>query len=128
MQTYAPSRSLSSASEGRLVVPSQRCTKPLSQTFSWTVPSCWNDLPISIPTAESLAIFKTNKSFSPAPDQLILTLNYSILSYIYVTLSVKSRLKSQNLIWPYSVNIKDMKVTFSQNVLYLIKMILCRKQ
>ncbi len=79
VQTYAPSRSLSSASERRLVVPSQRCTKPLSRTFSWTVPSSWNDLPISIPTAESLAIFKTNKSFSPAPDQLILTLTYSIL-------------------------------------------------
>ncbi len=58
VQTYAPSRSLRSASERRLVVPSQRGTKSLSQTFSWTVPSWWNDLPISIRTAESLAIFK----------------------------------------------------------------------
>ncbi len=58
VQTYAPSRSLRSASERRLVVPSQRGTKSLSRTFSWTVPSWWNDLPISIPTAESLAIFK----------------------------------------------------------------------
>ncbi len=33
-------------------------TKSLSRTFSWTVPSWWNDLPISILTAESLAIFK----------------------------------------------------------------------
>ncbi len=58
VQTYAPSRSLRSASERRLVVSSQRGTKSLSRTFSWTVPSWWNDLPISIQTAESLAIFK----------------------------------------------------------------------
>ncbi len=57
VQTYAPSISLRSASE-RFVVPSQRGTKSLSQTFSWTVPSWWNDLPISIRTAESLAILK----------------------------------------------------------------------
>ncbi len=36
VQTYAPSRSLRSASERRLVVPSQRGTKSLSRTFSWT--------------------------------------------------------------------------------------------
>ncbi len=48
VQTYAPSRSLRSASERRLVVPSQRGTKSLSWTFSWTVPSWWNDLPISV--------------------------------------------------------------------------------
>ncbi len=46
VQTYAPSRSLCSVSERRLVVPSQRGTKSLSLTFSWTVPSWWNDLPI----------------------------------------------------------------------------------
>ncbi len=71
VQTYAPSRSLRSASERRLVVPSQRGTKSLSRTFSWTVPSWWNDLPISIRLAESLAIFKKHlkdTSFSPAPD------------------------------------------------------------
>ena len=58
VQSYAPSRSLRSASERRLVVPSQRGSKSLSRTFSWTVPSWWNDLPISIRTAESLLIFK----------------------------------------------------------------------
>ncbi len=87
VQTYAPSRSLRSASERRLVVPSQRGTKSLSQTFSWTVPSWWNDLPISIRT---VILKNTSKdtSFSPAPDQLILTLTYSIYkkknpSYVY---------------------------------------------
>ncbi len=65
IQTYAPSRSLCSASEQRLVVPSQRGTKSLSQTFSWTLPSWWNDLPISIRTAESLVNFKkTSKDTS----------------------------------------------------------------
>ncbi len=38
VQTYAPSRSLHSASERRLVVPSQRGYQSLSRTFSWTVP------------------------------------------------------------------------------------------
>ncbi len=58
LQTYVPSRSLRSASERRIIVPSQRGTKSLSLTFSLTVPSWWNDLPNSIWAAESLAIFK----------------------------------------------------------------------
>ncbi len=58
LQTYVPSRSLRSASERLIIVPSQRGTKSLSLTFSLTVPSWWNDLPNSIWAAESLAIFK----------------------------------------------------------------------
>ncbi len=58
LQTYVPSRSLHSASERRIIVPSQRGTKSLSLTFSLTVPTWWNDLPNSIRAAESLAIFK----------------------------------------------------------------------
>ncbi len=58
LQTYMPSRSLRSASERRVTVPSQRGTKSLSLTFSLTVPIWWNDLPNSIPAAESLTIFK----------------------------------------------------------------------
>ncbi len=57
LQTYMPSRSLRSASERRITVPSQRGTKSLSQTFSLTVPIWWNDLPNSIRAAESLPIF-----------------------------------------------------------------------
>ncbi len=53
-----PSRSLRSASERRLVVPSQRGSKSLSRTFSFTVPGRWNDLPTPIRNAESLPIFK----------------------------------------------------------------------
>ncbi len=58
LQTYVPSRSLHSASERRIIVPSQRGTKSLSWTFSLTVPTWWNDLPNSIRAAESLPIFK----------------------------------------------------------------------
>ncbi len=58
LQTYVPSRSLRSAREHRFIVPSQRGTKSLSQTFKLNVPSWWNVLPNSIRAAESLAIFK----------------------------------------------------------------------
>ncbi len=59
LRIYIPSRSLRSASERRLVVPSQRGSQSLSRTFSFTVPGCWNDLPTPpIQNAESLSIFK----------------------------------------------------------------------
>ncbi len=51
------SRSLRSTSEQRITVPSQRGTKSVPQTFSLTI-STWNDLPNSIPAAESLPIYK----------------------------------------------------------------------
>ncbi len=47
LQTYMSSRSLRSASERRITVPSQRGTKSLSQTFSLTVPIWWNDLELN---------------------------------------------------------------------------------
>ncbi len=59
LQIYIPSRSLRSASERRLVVPSQRGSKSLSIKFSFTVPGWWNDLPtLVLVNAESLTIFK----------------------------------------------------------------------
>ncbi len=58
LRTYIPSRSLRSASERRLVVPSQRGSKSLSRTFSFTVPGWWNDLPTPIRNTGSLSIFK----------------------------------------------------------------------
>ncbi len=58
LRIYIPSRSLRSASERRLVVPSQRGSKSLSRTFSFTVPGWWNDLPTPIRTAGSLSNFK----------------------------------------------------------------------
>ncbi len=53
MTIYIPSRSLRSASERRLVVPSQRDTKSLSRTFTFTVPGWWNELPTPIQNAVS---------------------------------------------------------------------------
>ncbi len=58
LRIYIPSRSLRSASERCLVVPSQRGSKSLSRTFSFTVPGRWNDLPTPIRNAGSLSIFK----------------------------------------------------------------------
>ncbi len=58
LRIYIPSRSLRSASERRLVVPSQRGSKSLSRTFSFTVPGWWNDLPTPIRNAGSLSTFK----------------------------------------------------------------------
>ncbi len=58
MTIYILSRSLRSASERGLVVPSQRDTKSLSRMFSFTVPGWWNELPTPTQNAESLIIFK----------------------------------------------------------------------
>ncbi len=58
LRIYIPSRSLRSASERRLMVPSQRGSKSLSRTFSFTIPGWWNDLPTLIWNAGSLSIFK----------------------------------------------------------------------
>ncbi len=58
LRIYIPSRSLRSASERHLVVPSQRGSKSLSRTFSFTVPGRWNDLPTPIRNTVSLSIFK----------------------------------------------------------------------
>ncbi len=58
LRTYILSRSLRSASERRLVVPSQRGSKSLSRTFSFIIPGRWNDLPNNIRNAGSLSIFK----------------------------------------------------------------------
>ncbi len=58
LRIYIPSRSLRSASERRLMVPSQRGSKSLSRTFSFTVPGWWNDLPTPIRNAGSMSNFK----------------------------------------------------------------------
>ncbi len=57
LRIYIPSRSLRSASERRLVVPSQRGSKSLSRTFSFTIPGWWND-PTPIRKADSFTIFR----------------------------------------------------------------------
>ncbi len=58
LRIYIPSRILRSASERRLVVPSQRVSISFSRTFSFTTPGWWNDLPTPIRNAGSLSIVK----------------------------------------------------------------------
>ncbi len=53
LRIYIPSRSLRSASERHLVVPSQRGSKSLSRTFSFNHSWRWNDLPTPIRNAGS---------------------------------------------------------------------------
>ncbi len=53
LQIYIPSRSLRSASERRLVVPSQRGSKSLSRTFSFTTPGWLNYFPTPVRNARS---------------------------------------------------------------------------
>ena len=58
IQVYTPSRSLRSAKERRLALPSQNGPRSRARLFSSVVPRWWNELPNSIRSAESLSIFK----------------------------------------------------------------------
>ncbi len=69
LRIYIPSRSLRSASERRLVVLSQRGSKSLSRTFSFTIPGCWNDLTSPIPV--NLQATTENSSLSTLLDFII---------------------------------------------------------
>ncbi|XP_073668112.1 uncharacterized protein [Paramisgurnus dabryanus] len=62
IEPYVPSRSLRSATERRLVVPSQKGKKTLTRTFSGTVPQLWNDLPVVTRSADTVAVFNLLKS------------------------------------------------------------------
>ncbi len=57
LKIYIPSRSLRSMNEQCLVDTSQRGTKSLSRTFSFTIPGWWNNLPTPLRNAESLTSF-----------------------------------------------------------------------
>ncbi len=88
LQTYMSSRSLRSASERRITVPSQRGTKSLSQTFSLTVPIWW---PAQLnPSSWILTIFK--KRLKTHLFHLYLTLELNPSSWILTIF--KKRLKT----------------------------------
>ncbi len=91
LRTYIPSRSLRSASERRLVVPSQRGSKSLSRkTFSFTAPGRWNDLPTPIRNAGSLSIFKQqlkNSSLSTLLDYIKKKKKKKLFFKIFIFLS-----------------------------------------
>ncbi len=76
LRIYIPSRSLRSASERGLVVPSQRGSKSLSRTFSFTIPGWWNDPPPPPPHLEccipvNLQATTENSSLSTLLDFII---------------------------------------------------------
>ncbi len=86
VQTYASSRSLRSESERRLAMPSQRGTNHSHGPFHGLCPAG------GMSNSNSFRHFqKTTKdiSFLPAPDQLILTLTYSILFYSILFYPIK---------------------------------------
>ncbi len=80
LRIYIPSRSLRSASERRLVVPSQRGSKSLSRTFSFTVPGRWNDLPPPHPECWIPVNFQATTENS----SLSTLLDYLKKKYIYI--------------------------------------------
>ncbi len=112
LQTYMPSRSLCSASERRITVPSQRGTKSLSPTFSFTVPIWWNDLPNSVRAAESLPIFK--KWLKHISSIFIWPSNSSTLysNFIWSNLSSFNKKKNTHLTL-YQLHIYSLTASFS---------------
>ncbi len=118
LQTYMPSRSLRSASEWRITVPSQRGTKSLSLTFSLTVPIWWNDLPNSIRAAESLPIFK--KRLKTHLFHLYLTSNSSTLYSNFILSNLSSfYLNKHTNIWPSINCIFILLLSFFVCILYI---------
>ncbi len=96
LQIYIPSRSLRSASERRIMVPSQRDSKSLSRTFSFTVPGWWNDLPTPIRNCwipVNLQAATENSSLLTLLD-FILNLKKKKYIYIYISLSFSPSLAS----------------------------------
>ncbi len=79
---YIPSRSLRSVSERHLAMPSQRGTKSLSRTFSFTVPGWWNELPTLLQNAGSLSIFKRHlKTLSSSQKKKLCSLSLTLLFF-----------------------------------------------
>ncbi|XP_056593655.1 uncharacterized protein LOC130412880, partial [Triplophysa dalaica] len=58
LHSYTPSRSMRSANQRCLELPSHKGSKSLSRSFSFTTPSWWNILPNSVRSTTSLTTFK----------------------------------------------------------------------
>ncbi len=86
---------------------SQRGTKSLSWTFSWTVPIWWNDLPNSIPAAESLPSSR-NTSLPSLFDPRTLALSILVLFNLICLLFIK-----KTLLTLYQVHIYSLTASFS---------------
>ncbi len=91
LRIYIPSRSLRSASERCLVVPSQRGSKSLSRTFSFTVPGRWNDLPTPHPECwipVNLQATTENSSLSTLLDYIKKKKNFNFFKIFIFHLSL----------------------------------------
>ncbi len=107
------SRSLHSASEQRITVPSQRGTKSLSQTFSLTVPIWWNDLPNSIRAAESLPIFKKRLKNTSLPSLFDPNSSTLYSNFIVSNLSSFYKKKKPTHLTLYQLHIYSLTASFS---------------
>ncbi len=110
LQTYVPSRSLRSASERRITVPSQRGTKSLSQTFSLTVPIWWMTSN-SIRAAESLSIFK--KRLKTHLFIFIWPSNSSTLYFLFDLICLLFYKKKNTHLTLYQLHIYSLTASFS---------------
>ncbi len=90
----------------RIIVPSQRGTKSLSQTFSLTVPIRWNDLTNSIRAAESLPIlgcFHTS-TFGALPGSIdvrvrFVWMRWTLSSVLGCAPANRTRIRLKRVIW-----------------------------
>ncbi len=86
-------QNLRSASERRLVVPSQRGSKSLSRTFSFNIPGWWNNLPTHIRNAGWIPV-----NF-PATTETHL---FSALTWLHPKLVLKKKKKKKKKPFPLS--------------------------
>ncbi len=112
LQIYIPSRSLRSAGEWRLVVPSQRDSKSLSRTFSFTVPGCGNDLPALIRPLDPLSNIQAtteNSSLSTLLDFILKKIIKKNLS-LYLSLLLLLACTYLNNVWDFVLRAHPLSV------------------
>ncbi len=98
LQTYVPSRSLCSASERCIILPSQRGTKSLSQTFSLNVPPGGMTCPTQSEQLNPLPETAKNTSLPSLLDPLTLVLYILIIFYLSVFFLLKINNKKTHTI------------------------------
>ncbi len=103
---YVTSRSLRSASEQRITVPSQRSTKSLSLTFSLTVPIWWNDLELNPSSWILTHLQETAKNIT-------LTLASSILIIFDLSVFFLFKRKTHTHLILYQLYIYSLTASFS---------------
>uniref|UniRef100_A0A8C1IP76 FERM domain containing 3 n=1 Tax=Cyprinus carpio TaxID=7962 RepID=A0A8C1IP76_CYPCA len=111
LRIYIPSRSLRCASERRLVVPSQRGSKSLSRTFSFTVPGWWNDLPTPIRNRDTKGQFLLDHVCN----------HYSLLEKDYFGIRYVDPEKQRHWLDPSKPVVKQMKCQQPYTMCFRVK-------